>query len=445
MSDRVILMLTGETRELRRDTRTVRIMAACASRNVFLGHARTENLFAEIDGVLILCRAGLGSLSAQVCGNIFRIFFSEGLGNRTHHGIITLSALEVSQLLHDVGIDLCRELGVLCNGGVAGITVAADACGDIAGGVTAAVERSAFGRIGFFHCLGRLGIRRKSQRRNRKQGSDQGIHNWEKRTFHSNTLRLDIKILSGRRITMRRNPLLYNSFSAFSPSPAFSIPMSLLWQARFFTTANHLRDLPKTQVPEIAFAGRSNAGKSTAINILCNQKRLAFASKTPGRTQHINYFSIGGAHVGQHRKDEAKADEIQAFLVDLPGYGYAEVAGTAKLHWQELLGDYVQQREQLAALILIMDARRPFTELDTQMLEWFAPTGKPIHCLLTKADKLNRNEQTNALRLANTVLKSYVDEGGQLFPFTVQLFSALKRQGLEEANDKILALLKLEA
>lgn len=219
--------------------------------------------------------------------------------------------------------------------------------------------------------------------------------------------------------------------------------MSLLWQARFFTTVNHLRDLPKTQVPEIAFAGRSNAGKSSAINILCNQKKLAFASKTPGRTQHINYFSIGGAHVGQHRKDPTKVDEIRALLVDLPGYGYAEVPGEAKLHWNELLGSFIQTREQLTALVLIMDSRRPFTDLDIQMLEWFAPTGKPIHCLLTKADKLNRNESTNALRLARTVLSSYVDEQGQPFPFTVQLFSALKRTGIEEANTRILDLLGL--
>ena len=216
--------------------------------------------------------------------------------------------------------------------------------------------------------------------------------------------------------------------------------MSRLWQARFFTTVNQLRDLPGTQVPEIAFAGRSNAGKSTAINILTNQKGLAFASKTPGRTQHINYFSIGGAHVGQHRKDAVRVDEIEALLVDLPGYGYAEVSGTAKLHWQKLLGDYVQRREQLAALVLIMDSRRPFTDLDVQMLEWFAPTGKPIHCILTKADKLNRNESTNALREARAVLDSYVDEEGNAFPFTVQLFSALKRIGIEEADAKILEL-----
>ena len=221
--------------------------------------------------------------------------------------------------------------------------------------------------------------------------------------------------------------------------------MSQLWQARFFTTVNHLRDLPRTDVPEIAFAGRSNAGKSTAINILCNQKKLAFASKTPGRTQHINYFSIGGAHVGQHRKDETKVDDIRALLVDLPGYGYAEVSGDAKIHWQNLLGDYVQRRDQLAALVLIMDSRRPFTDLDVQMLEWFAPTGKPIHCLLTKADKLNRNDSTNALRQAKTVLTSYVDEEGQAFDFTVQLFSALKRTGIDEATDKIESLLGLNS
>mgnify|MGYP003364956139 CR=1 FL=1 len=217
--------------------------------------------------------------------------------------------------------------------------------------------------------------------------------------------------------------------------------MSLLWQARFFTTVNHLRDLPNTQVPEIAFAGRSNAGKSTAINILCNQKKLAFASKTPGRTQHINYFSIGGSRVGQHRKDETIVEEIRGLLVDLPGYGYAQVSGSAKLHWQELLGDYVQRREQLAALVLIIDSRRPFTDLDIQMLEWFAPTGKPIHCILTKSDKLNRNESTNALRTARTILASYVDADGLPFPFTAQLFSALKRNGIEEADAKILELL----
>jgi GTP-binding protein len=220
--------------------------------------------------------------------------------------------------------------------------------------------------------------------------------------------------------------------------------MSILWQARFYTTVNHLRNLPDLTVPELAFAGRSNAGKSTAINILCNQKKLAFASKTPGRTQHINYFSIGGAHVGQHRKDPTIVEEIRALLVDLPGYGYAEVAGSAKNHWNELLGSYVRNRDQLSALVLIMDARRPFTDLDKQMLEWFAPTGRPVHCILAKADKLNRNDATNALRLTRSVLASYVDQDGKPFPYTAQLFSALKRTGLEEADAKIQQLLGLD-
>jgi GTP-binding protein len=220
--------------------------------------------------------------------------------------------------------------------------------------------------------------------------------------------------------------------------------MSVLWQARFFTTVNRLGDLPTLDVPEIAFAGRSNAGKSTAINLLCNQKKLAFASKTPGRTQHINFFSLGGAHVGQHRKDETRIDEINAFMVDLPGYGYAEVSGSAKDHWQELLGRYVRIRENLVALILIMDARRPFTELDIQMLEWFAGTGKPVHCLLSKSDKLNRSQAADALRLADTVLSSYVDESGTPLPFTAQLFSATKRVGITEADDAICRLLGLQ-
>jgi GTP-binding protein len=195
----------------------------------------------------------------------------------------------------------------------------------------------------------------------------------------------------------------------------------LLHQSRFFTTVNHLRDLPTTVTPEIAFAGRSNAGKSTAINILCNQKRLAFASKTPGRTQHINYFSVG------------PADEPAGHLVDLPGYGYAEVPGAAKAHWEALLASYLQSRAQLRGMILMMDARRPLTELDRRMIEWFAPTGKPIHTLLTKCDKLTRQESINTLRATQKGLAEYRDAGhaGEL---TVQLFSALKRVGIDEAH-----------
>jgi GTP-binding protein len=145
-----------------------------------------------------------------------------------------------------------------------------------------------------------------------------------------------------------------------------------------------------------------------------------------------------------HRHDPTNMDEVRCLIADLPGYGYAEVSGDAKLHWQRLLGDYVQRREQLAALVLMMDARRPFTDLDIQMLEWFAPTGKPIHCILTKADKLTRNEAVNTLRQAQAKLDSYVDEEGEGFPFTVQLFSALKRVGIDEATAKIEQLVGLD-
>ena len=209
--------------------------------------------------------------------------------------------------------------------------------------------------------------------------------------------------------------------------------MSLLHQARFFTTVNHLRDLPATAVPEVAFAGRSNAGKSTAINILCNQKRLAFSSRTPGRTQHINYFTVA----------PVKAPDPLAFLVDLPGYGYAEVSGSAKYHWQGLLSDYVQSRTQLSGLILMMDSRRPFTDLDCQMVEWFLPTGKPIHVLLTKADKLTNSENAKALRETKQVLAGYAEQLGTPVPLTAQLFSSLKRRGIEEAQRVIAGWLSL--
>lgn len=198
----------------------------------------------------------------------------------------------------------------------------------------------------------------------------------------------------------------------------------LLHQARFFTTVNHLRDLPATARPEVAFAGRSNAGKSTAINLLCNQKRLAFASKTPGRTQHINYFDVG------------RADDPAGYLVDLPGYGYAEVPEAAKAHWEQLLSLYLQTRAQLTGLVLMMDARRPLTDLDRRMIEWFAPTGKPIHALLTKCDKLTRQESVLALRTTNKAFDEYSKQGyeGKL---SAQLFSALKRVGLEDAHKVI--------
>ncbi|UDG81889.1 putative GTP-binding protein EngB [Candidatus Vallotia cooleyia] len=197
--------------------------------------------------------------------------------------------------------------------------------------------------------------------------------------------------------------------------------MLFLHQSRFLTTVNYLRDLPKTMQPEVVFAGRSNAGKSLAINVLCNQKRLAFASKTPGRTQHINYFSVG------------PLSTPVAYLVDLPGYGYAKVPSAVKEHWETLLSKYLTTRAQIRSMILVMDARRPFTELDRCMIEWFGVTERPIHVLLTKCDKLSQLGRVNALRVAEKAAIAY-QVAGLPSKMTIQLFSAVKRIGLSQVH-----------
>jgi GTP-binding protein len=188
--------------------------------------------------------------------------------------------------------------------------------------------------------------------------------------------------------------------------------MGLFSQAAFYTTVNHLKDLPHHGGKEVAFVGRSNAGKSSAINALANHTRLAYTSKTPGRTQHLNYFSLGNHN----------------FLVDLPGYGYAKVPPESRHHWENLLGEYLQTRVELSGLVVIMDSRRPLTSLDETMLDWFAPTGKPVHILLTKADKLSRQQATLTLNR----VKSHLDK--HFLHCTVQLFSSLKKLGMEEAE-----------
>lgn len=189
--------------------------------------------------------------------------------------------------------------------------------------------------------------------------------------------------------------------------------MNLFRHARFYTTVNHLKDLPATTA-EIAFVGRSNAGKSSAINTLTNHTRLAYVSKTPGRTQHINFFELTNG----------------GFMVDLPGYGYAQVPEAIRRHWVTLLGDYLQTRKQLVGLILIMDARHPLKELDKQMLDFFAVTRRPVHILLSKADKLSKNDQIKTLSSVKKALQSYIARQ----QVTVQLFSSLKKQGIDEVN-----------
>ena len=192
--------------------------------------------------------------------------------------------------------------------------------------------------------------------------------------------------------------------------------MNLFQNAKFFTTVNHLKDLPDTGA-EIAFVGRSNAGKSSAINTLCNHVRLAYVSKTPGRTQHINFFELANGE----------------FMVDLPGYGYAEVPEAVRRHWVELLGDYLQTRRQLIGLFLIMDCRHPLKPLDIRMLDFFAQTGRPVHILLSKADKLSKNDQIKTLSSVKKSLKPFMERQ----EVSVQLFSSLKKQGIEEVNEVV--------
>lgn len=191
--------------------------------------------------------------------------------------------------------------------------------------------------------------------------------------------------------------------------------MSRFNNITFYTSVNDVRDLPLHAGIEIAFAGRSNAGKSSAINTLTNRSRLAFVSKTPGRTQLINYFQLNS----------------DQFFVDLPGYGYAKVPDSIRQHWQSLLSRYLQTREPLKGLVLIMDIRHPLKPLDIEMLDWFAPTGKAIHILLTKSDKLSTQRANITLKDVTLYLKSAYPQ------CSVQLFSSLSATGVEDATTVI--------
>ena len=206
------------------------------------------------------------------------------------------------------------------------------------------------------------------------------------------------------------------------PAPAASdvastnaVASGWLHTAKFLTTAPQLHFLPALDVPEIAFGGRSNAGKSTCINTLTQQKQLAFASKKPGRTQHINLFSLG------------KQGVTDAVLADLPGYGYAAVPKQDKIRWQQVMANYLVTRENLKGIVLMCDPRHGLTELDEILLDIIRPRveeGLKFLVILTKADKLTRVEQNKAL----SIMKLQAG-GGE-----VRLFSATKRQGIDEIS-----------
>ena len=204
-----------------------------------------------------------------------------------------------------------------------------------------------------------------------------------------------------------------SSASNTSARAAATVALGWLHTAKFLTTAPQLHFLPPLDLPEIAFVGRSNAGKSTCINTLTQQKQLAFASKKPGRTQHINLFALGkqGVH--------------DAILTDLPGYGYAAVPKADKIRWQQVMANYLVTRENLKGIVLMCDPRHGLTELDQILLDIVRPRveeGLKFLVVLTKADKLTRVEQNKAL----SIMKLQAG-GGE-----VRLFSAPKRKGIDE-------------
>lgn len=191
--------------------------------------------------------------------------------------------------------------------------------------------------------------------------------------------------------------------------------MSIYRQTSFLTSAAKLNQSPSDAGYEIAFAGRSNAGKSSAINAICDQKSLARTSRTPGRTQLLNFFSLD-----EHHR-----------LVDLPGYGYAKVSEHVKRDWQGALADYLEQRKCLCGLVLVMDARHPLKSYDIQMLEWSNQIPLPVHVLLTKVDKLNRQESSDALIQVEQALREFS------LSFSAQLFSSTRKWGVDQARDKL--------
>jgi GTP-binding protein len=189
--------------------------------------------------------------------------------------------------------------------------------------------------------------------------------------------------------------------------------MNPLYQrAAFLIAAARLDQAPPDEGKEVAFAGRSNAGKSSAINVLCHQRHLARTSKTPGRTQQLIFFNLGDGRR----------------LVDLPGYGYAKVSEGVKRQWQSLMTEYLHRRRSLAGLVLVMDVRHPLTAFDRQLLAWSSESRLPVLVLLTKADKLKR---AASLAQLDVVRKAVAQQGAGV---EVALFSALQPQGIEEVQ-----------
>src|SRR5437667_4286107 len=405
----IVGMLAGEAREQRWVAGTARVVATGAGRNAALGNATAINLFTQTHQVLVLREAGLGLLARIERGDVLDVGIAQWCCHALHDRVVARAGLELGQLLGKV-------LGMLpLQNRVGG--AAARAVVGVAGRTDLGRFGLAFGQIGL-GCNARFSGVRRDGKRSEQESSQQGssrLHG--RRGFLCKTQRFYNDDF-GRPMTEQNKSAKPEAVL----SPEEKAALAWAHTARFLTTASELALLPQTELAEIAFVGRSKAGKSTAINMLTQQKRLAFASKTPGRTQHINLFELG---------PKAAPD---ALFADLPGYGYAAVARGAKLRWQQVMADYLEVRRSLAGVVLMVDSRLGFTELDTQLLGFIAPRvgngSVKLLVLLTKSDKLNRRESNQALAAAQAALGEMTTDEADV---GVALFSALSKAGIADA------------
>lgn len=385
-------MLAGKARELGRNAVTIGCVAGHAGGQAGSLIATTVQPGASLSQLGVGGHAVLRRLHGEIGGQIAHVGIRQWRCHSHHHRILAYALFVFLQLLVDIGFRLSGQTRVGRN-------------------QTVAISRMA-GRADLLH--DRLRLRRVDFSRRLDAASGQQRKQY-KNPFHAKSLQVSANARCGRNAVF-----YYEAFrAANAPITEFSPIMSLFRNLQFVISAHRLDQLPATDC-EIAVAGRSNAGKSSAINTLAGHTRLAYVSKTPGRTQLINHFQLRNG----------------AFLVDLPGYGYAQVPAPIRAHWGRVLGDYLQTRESLVGLVLIMDSRHPLKDLDWQMINWFVPTGKPIHVLLTKSDKLSTQIGTDTLRKVRAELKDFPQ-------ITVQLFSSLKKSGIEETERVVGSWLQL--
>ena len=421
----VVTMLAPDTRVLHGQASARGAVATGAGWNLALQDATTVDLFAQGHGVLALGKTGLGLFAAIKRCNMLHVVITERAHHAHHDRVLALARLELLQLLDDV----FRVLALQDRVGRA----ATRAIGGMASHARGR-QCLAFGGVGL-DGVGLGGEHRTGAGRGQYGKNGEGCWQFHAKGLFGERAGLQAGLRDIGRVNLAlrcwrlKNPLILQCLMTVPESPRRIVPVdpakaALAWThgARFLTTASQLDQLPQEELPEIAFVGRSNAGKSTAINTLAQQKRLAFASRTPGRTQHINLFAVG------------PKDAPNAYFADLPGYGYAAVERAAKLRWQEVMADYLRSRHALAGIVMMVDSRHGFTPLDLQLLEFVAPrvtNGEvKLLVLLTKSDKLNRSEAQQSLRAAQKVLADLATDSTDI---AVALFSALSRHGLADA------------